>query len=160
MTKIWQKGDARFPRLGHRPPSISSSGLTPRGEGNWDLRPIATKWANNSLLGPGSLVNPSDCSTTFIFKILILIWERKSVSVCVHGGGQRISLGARSPFHWGFWGLIPWSHLTSQAAPPNTSVWPMTYAVKLLPNATSPETLRNVYFKQLVLIEQQLISTS
>lgn len=36
----------------------------------------------------------------------------------------------------------------------------MTYAVKLLPNATSPETLRNAYFKQLVLIEPQLISTA
>lgn len=93
MTKIQQKGDARSPRLGHRPPSISSSGLTPRGEGNWDFWPIATKWANNSLLGPGSLVKPSDCSISLIFKILILIWERKSVSVCAHG--QRISFGSQ-----------------------------------------------------------------
>lgn len=107
MTKIWQKGDARSPRLGHRPPSISSSGLTPRGEGNWDLRPIATKWANNSLLGPGSLVNPSDCSTTFIFKILILIWERKSVSVCAHGGGQRISFGSQVSLPLGVLGTNP-----------------------------------------------------
>lgn len=36
----------------------------------------------------------------------------------------------------------------------------MTYAVKLLPSATSPETLRNVYFKQVILIEQQLIRTA